>query len=585
MYDIIVRSGTVVDGSGAKGYTADVGILNGTIVEIGQITTPARETIDADGAIVTPGFVEIHTHFDGQFLWDDELDPSFSHGVTTAISGNCGVGFAPLRAHLRKPLMELMEGVEEIPEIVLDEGLDWRWESFPDYLNRLDERHYTMDIASQLAHAPLRVYVMQERALAHEQATTEDIETMSRLVEEAMTAGALGFSCARLLEHFSSTGSHVPGTFAEDEEFMALARAMGKSRHGVFQYMPRGSNGDLMFPDEGPELRLSEHERMERFARVSGRPVTYNLLQFASQPQDWRMMLNEAERSEAEGIHIYPQIHTRGVGALTMLEGYHIFLMRRSYHEMAHLSLAERLAALRKPERRAAILAEEPDENLCSANPQLASFLAMLRTRIANIFPMGEELDYEPTSDRNLAALAAAAGKSQEAYLYDHYTAGDGTNVCASFALNYPEGNLNAVGTMLAHPQVVSGLGDGGAHMRMACDGALPTFQLTHWVRDRKRGPTLPLEHVVAKLSGQNAKLYGLKDRGTIALGKRADINVIDHANLRLHLPRMAFDLPSGAGRLLQKSSGYLATMVNGEVTRRNDEGTGARPGRLLRGS
>ena len=386
-----------------------------------------------------------------------------------------------------------------------------------------------------------------------------------------------------MLEHLSSTGGHVPGTFAADDEFTALARAMGKAGHGVFQYMPRGSNGDLMFADEGDGVRREEHARMVRLSQASGRPVTYNLLQFASNPDDWRMMLDLAEESMATGDEIRPQIHTRGVGALTTLDGYHIFLMRPAYHEVAHLPLPERLAILRDPARRAAILSQTTDPDLAAANPQLAGFLAMLQARIANIFPMDASLDYEPDESRRLGALAASAGVTPEAYLYDHYTAGDGTNVCASFALNYAGGNYDPIGEMLAHPAVVSGLGDGGAHMRMACDGALPTFQLAFWARDRQRGPTLPLEHIVAKLSGNNAALYGLHDRGTLAVGKRADINVIDHTALHLHLPRMTFDLPSGAGRLLQKSSGYLATLVNGEVTRRHDADTGARPGRLLR--
>ena len=584
MYDTIIKGGTLIDGTGSAGFTADVAITNGRIAEIGRISTPAHETLDADGAIVTPGFVDVHTHFDGQFLWDDALDPCFSHGVTTALGGNCGVGFAPLREDLRKPLMELMEGVEEIPEIVLDEGLDWQWRSFSDYLNRLEARQYTMDIASQITHAPLRVFVMGERALGREAATAEDIAAMSALVEEAMAAGAAGFSCSRVLEHLSSTGAHVPGTFAADDEFLALAQAMGKAGHGVFQYMPRGANGDLIFADEGAEdVRRGEHARMVQMARACGRPVTYNLLQFASNPEDWRMMLDLAEASISTGDDIRPQIHTRGVGALTTLDGYHIFLMRPAYNEVAHLPLAQRLAALREPARREAILRQQTDPELAAANPQLAAFLAMLQGRIARIFPMDATLDYEPDDSRRLGVLAAAAGVSEEEYLYDHYTGGGGTQVCASFALNYAGGNYDPIHDMLAHPAAISGLGDGGAHMRMACDGALPTFQLAFWARDRKRGPRLPLEHIVAKLTGNNAALYGLDDRGTLAVGKRADINIIDHAALRLHLPRMTFDLPSGAGRLLQKASGYLATMVAGEVTRRHDADTGARPGRLVR--
>jgi N-acyl-D-aspartate/D-glutamate deacylase len=583
MHDTIIRGGTVVDGTGGPSYTADVAISDGRIVEIGRVAAPARQEIDADGAIVTPGFVDIHTHYDGQFLWDERLDPSFSHGVTTAIGGNCGVGFAPVRPEHRKALMELMEGVEEIPEIVLDEGLDWEWRSFPDYLDRLASRRYAMDVASHISHAPLRVFVMGERALKHEPATADDVAEMAVLVRQAMDAGAVGFSGARVLEHLSSKGAYVPGTFAADDELLGLARAMGEARHGVFQLIPLGANGDLMHPDIGGDGRRAEHERIVRIAEASGRPVNYTLLQFASTAQDWRMMIAESERATAAGRRVHPQIHTRGVGALTTLDGYHIFLLRRAYHEVARLPLAERVMALRDPARRAAVLAQDADPELAAADPQLAGFVAMLRSRIAGIFPMSEPLDYEPGPERRLAALAQAAGVPMEEYLYDHYVAGEGTNVCASFALNYAEGNYEAIREMLEHPLVVSGLGDGGAHMRMACDGALPTFQVTFWARDRRRGPKVSLEAIVAKLTKQNADLYGLSDRGVLAPGRRADVNVIDHAALSLRLPRMTYDLPSGAGRLLQGSSGYLATLVAGEVTRRNDADTGVRPGRLVR--
>ncbi len=583
MHDIVIRGGTVVDGTGAAPFTADVAIAGGRIVEIGRVREPAREVIEADGAIVTPGFIDVHTHYDGQFLWDDRLDPSFSHGVTTAIGGNCGVGFAPVRPEYRKALMELMEGVEEIPEIVLDEGLDWRWKSFPDYLDRLAERRYTMDVASHITHAPLRVFVMGERALRHEAATAEDIAAMAGLVREAMDAGAIGFSGARVLEHLSSKGANVPGTFADDDELIGLASAMGSSGHGTFQIIPLGANGDLMFAEAGPSARRAEHDRIVRIAEACRRPVTYTLLQFRSDPQDWRMMLAESERALASGHQVFPQISTRGVGALTTLEGYHIFMLRPAYQTVAHLPLAERVIALRDPARRAAILGQNSDPALVAENPTLGGFVEVLRARIAGIFPMAEPLDYEPGPERRLEALAAAAGAPMEAYLYDHYTSGDGLNVCASFALNYAEGNLGALHDMLEHPIVISGLGDGGAHMRMACDGALPTFQLAFWARDRKRGPTLPLEQIVAKLSLRNAELYGLTDRGVLAPGKRADINVIDHQRLSLHLPRMTYDLPSGAGRLLQGASGYLATLVNGQVTRRDGVDTGARPGRLVR--
>ncbi len=582
-YDTIVRGGTVVDGTGAPARTADVAVRDGVVVEVGRVDGTAREVIDADGALVTPGFVDVHSHYDGQLLWDDALEPSFGHGVTTVLGGACGVGFAPVEPEHRKALVALMEGVEDIPEVVIEEGLDWGWRSFPDYLDRVADRAYTMDVGLHVPHAPLRVFVMGDRALRHEAATPQDIAQMAQLVREGMAAGAVGVSGARNLEHHTSGGEHPPGTFAGSEELCALAAAMGESGRGTMQINPLGSSGETPdTPEITREARRAEHEQVVRIAQAAGRPVTYALMQYRSDPDDWRHMLADSAAGEAQGLRIAPQVGGRGIGAMTTLDGYHVFMLRPSYVEVRDLPLAERVVALRDPERRRRVLAETTDASL-SPDPKLGPFVEMLRGRISGIFPLVFPVDYEPAPDRTLGALAAAAGVPDEEYLYDHYTAGDGHNVCASFFLNYAGGNLSATYELLSQPGVSLGLADGGAHMRFACDASMPTFLLTFWARDRSRGPRLSLEHVVHKLTGLNADLYGLRDRGVLAPGKRADLNVLDHDRLALQLPQMVFDLPSGAQRLTQRADGYLATMVAGQVTRRDGHDTGARPGRLVR--
>jgi N-acyl-D-aspartate/D-glutamate deacylase len=583
MYDTVIRGGTVVDGTGAASYRADVAVQDGVVVDIGRVDSPARETIDADGALVTPGFIDLHTHYDGQFLWDDTIDPSFSHGVTTAIAGNCGVGFAPVVPEHRRQLIEMMEGVEDIPGIVLDEGLDWDWRSFPDYLDRIAERKYSMDVASHITHAPLRVFVMGERALAHEAATREDIEEMSDLVRGAMAAGAFGFSAGRLTEHISSSGAAIPGTLAGEEEFIALAKAMSEAGRGVFQIVPKGAVGAVMGDAEGRDVRLDEHRLYERIAGASGRPVTYSVTEVGSDPEDIWLMVEASEKAAASGLSLRPQIATRGTGLISMLDGYHVFLMKPSYREIAHLPVKERIAAMREPARRHAILTEEHVEGNYADEPIVGPMLRRMQHRLPLTYVLASPIDYEPGPERQVGALAAAAGKTPEEFIYDHYTAGDGGNFNVIFALNYAHGNLDHVHGLLEKPVVLSSLADGGAHMKVMCDASQPTFQIAFWSRDRVRGPRLPLELLVHKLTGSGARLYGLTDRGTLEVGKRADINVIDYDALQLDWPRMVHDLPSGSPRMLQGSKGYLATLVAGTVTRRDDTDTGARPGRLLR--
>ena len=584
MNDILVRGGTVIDGTGSAGHTADVAIKDGKIVEIGRITAPAARTIDADGAIVTPGFIDIHTHYDGQFLWDDLLDPSFSNGVTTAIGGNCGVGFAPVEPEHRRALIELMEGVEEIPDVVLEDGLDWRWRSFPDYLERLGERRYAMDIAQHMTHAPLRLFVMGERAVRHEAATAEDIERMSTLVREGMMAGAIGFSCARIKEHRSTRGEHVPGTFAEDQELEALARAMGETGRGTVQIIPLGPLGETHYPQIGRPARLEEHDRMVRIAQAAGRPLTYTLLQFDSDPDDWRMMLDASVKANEAGVQIAPQVAPRATGLFTTLDGYHPFAMRPSFMALAHLPLDELRRAMRDPTVRARILQESDVPESQAPSLSVAMQVGRFKQTMPHYYLLRPPLDYEPDESLKVKNLAAAAGVSVEEFFYDMLTDPAGV-AAAQFYTNYSYGNLDDTREMMMNPYSIAGLGDGGAHMRMVCDAAAPSFQLAFWSRDRKRGPGIPLETTVKKLSSECADLYGMRDRGRIAVGQRADINVIDHANLSLGMPTTHYDLPLGGARFLQKASGYLATMVAGEPTRLADEETGARPGRLVRSS
>jgi N-acyl-D-amino-acid deacylase len=583
IYDTLIRGGMLVDGTGAAPRSADVAIQNGRIGEIGQTTAPAQTVIEAEGMIVTPGFVDIHTHYDGQFLWDDTLDPSFSHGVTTVIAGNCGVGFAPVRPEHRRELIELMEGVEDIPGVTLTEGLDWQWRSFPDYLDRLAARSYTMDIAMHMTHAPLRVFVMGERALRHEDATPEDIAEMCALTREAMRAGAIGFSSSRILEHRSSNGSTAPGTFATEDEMVSLAKAMGESGHGVFQVIPAGSVGAAVLEDIGSERRLEEHRLMEKIVEAAARPLTYSLTQYNSDPGNFEMMLEASTRAFERGLPIYPQFAARGIGLVSALDGYHVFLMKPSYNAIAHLPLSERVTAMRDPERRQAILGEADVEDDFADQPPVLGMLRRMHVNLPSNYVPETPLDYEPGADRLVSALASAQGKTPHEFLYDHYTQGDGHDFNLFFGLNFAHASLDFLQPLFAMSNVLTGLGDGGAHVKMVTDAALPTFQLAFWARSRSRGPKVPIETMVNKLSGAPAAVYGLHDRGTITLGKRADINVIDLDRLMLRRPQIQHDLPSGGPRIVQRSTGYVATLVAGVQTRSNDADTGARPGRLVR--
>lgn len=582
MHDTIIRGGVLIDGTGAQRRSADLAISDGMIAEIGKVSSPARQVIDADGAIVSPGFIDIHTHYDGQFLWDDRIDPSFSHGVTTAIAGNCGVGFAPVN-EFRQELIELMEGVVDIPGLVLDEGLDWDWTSFPDYLDRLGERRYAMDVASHVTHAPIRLFVMGERALRHEQATADDIAAMADLVRQGMAAGAMGFSNGRIATHASSKGAAVPGTFAEEDELLALARAMGESGRGVFQTIPRGTNGAAVIEAMSHEERRAEHALLERLALTANRPLTYTLLQYAADPHDFESMISASLDAARRGAILRPQIAARPLSVIQMLDTYHVFLRRPAYREIAHLPRDQRAAAMRDPVRREAILGGEDVDGEYAANPPVIRMLRAQLGRLGGTYVLADPSDYEPDEARRVDHLAVAAGKSVQEFIYDHYAQGEGSNYNVSLTLNYAQGSLDHVHAAMQDTNTVNGLADGGAHVRLICDASSPTYALSFWARDRKRGPTISLEHVAKRMTADSAQLYGLKDRGVLAVGKRADINVFDPAQIGLEPPRVVNDLPSGGSRLLQDSRGYLATLVRGEVTRCEGEDTGTRPGRLVR--
>jgi N-acyl-D-amino-acid deacylase len=576
VFDLIVRGGVVVDGTGAPRRVADIAIRDGRIVEVGPaIDGDAVETIDASGLVVTPGFVDIHTHYDGQATWDELLEPTSGHGVTTVVMGNCGVGFAPVRPGQEEWLVQLMEGVEDIPGTALHEGITWGWESFPEYLDTLESRRYSMDIAAYVGHGPVRAYVMGERGARNEPATPEDIAEMGRLVSEAIAAGAIGFSTSRTLNHRARDGEPVPGTFAAMDELDGIADAMVSAGHGVFEVAPQGLEFDA-------PVFMSEVEWMSRLAARTGLPVTFAMLQGALSPDAWRDALDVVERTNAAGGMLRPQVAARPFGMMLGWDGYHFFSKRPTYMELAgRLGRDELVAELLTPEVRAAILAEAD----APADPaqQFDGIGEFLQGMLDSIYAMGSPPDYEPPPDRTVVAIAGAEGVDPLAKAYDLMCEDGGRAFLMLPFFNFVGGTQDAIHDMLVHPATVSGLSDGGAHCRMICDASIPTYLITHWARDRTRGPRLDLEQVVKMQTADTAELVGMTDRGTIEVGLRADLNVIDLDRLELGFPRAVDDLLAGGRRLLQEATGYVATVVAGVVTRRDGADTGARPGRLVR--
>ncbi|MCB0998760.1 MAG: amidohydrolase family protein [Acidimicrobiales bacterium] len=580
-HEVVVRGGTIVDGTGAPAYTGDVAIDDGRIAAVGG-TLDGRRVIDAAGAVVAPGWVDVHTHFDGQVTWDDQLDPSFSNGVTSLVMGNCGVGFAPCPPGGEQTLIELMEGVEDIPGTALYEGVPWgRWTSFPEYLDFLATREYAMDVGAQVPHGALRYAVMGERGVRNDDATADDLAEMRRLVAEAVAAGALGVSTSRTIFHRSIDGTAVPGTYANNDELMALAAGIVDGGGAVFEAITSSSIGAM--EGLGGERFSQQHELhlLDLIARTTGRPVTFTTTQSRDYPEAWREVLAFAEAQNATGSHLYPQVASRPIGIMSTLAGYHPFMRRRAYLDLAHLPTAERALAMSEPTMKQAILHGD-DVPPAQMGSMEALYLA-LQMATPIMFALDEVVDYEPGPERSFAALAAAAGVTPLERMYDFVCEGDGTNVAALLGAGYVHGNLDAMREMLTSPVTVTGLADAGAHVKLICDGSAPSTQLTLWTRDRTRGDTIPLEFVVEKQTRRSARLYGLHDRGTLEVGMRADVNVIDLDRLSVRRPVGHDDLPAGGFRFLQPVQGYVATFVNGVQTRSMDTDTGARPGRLLR--
>jgi N-acyl-D-aspartate/D-glutamate deacylase len=560
-FDVVIRGGLVVDGTGAEPWVADVAVRGGLIAQVGTVTGSGREEIDARGKLVTPGFVDIHTHYDGQAAWDERMQPSSWHGVTTVVMGNCGVGFAPCRPGDRNLLIELMEGVEDIPEPVLAAGLPWNWETFPDYLDALAERRFDVDIGAQLPHAALRVYVMGERGANREPATADDIVAMRAIVDEAVRAGALGVSTSRAYTHKTKAGEQTPTVRASDDELEGLALGLKDAGGGVLQYV-----GDPNLP------------ALRRMIELSGRPLSLSLAQSIAKPDAWKTTLANLEAADAAGLTMRAQVCGRAVGVLLGLElTMNPFTLHPSYRAIEALPLAERVARLADPVLRERLFAEEAGHEEVFDRNTLLDF--------DNMYLFDDTPDYEPTADKTVAAIAARGNMPPQAVALDHMLSGGGRGLIYAPFGNYSERSLDAARTMLAHPLTLSGLGDGGAHVGMICDGSFPTFMLTHWVRDRTRGERFALKDIVRMQTADTADWIGLSDRGRIAPGLRADLNVIDFDALTLHAPQVVHDMPGGGRRLIQKSTGYVATMVAGEITYREGVPTGALPGRLVRGS
>ena len=568
MHDIVIRGGTIIDGTGKAAFTGDVAIAGDRIVAVGGKQGPARREIDATGLLVTPGWVDVHTHYDGQAMWDPLLAPSCWHGVTTVMFGNCGVGFAPVRKHHRGALMDLMEGVEEIPNAVLADGLAWDWESFPDFLDALERHPRAIDIAAQAAHLPLRVYVMGDRAVRREAATPDDIAEMRRLTIEALRAGAFGFTTSRTDSHKTPDGELVPSRFADADELVGIGSALGAVGAGAF-----GMNSD--FDDEEFELSW-----MKRVAKETGRPVWFLLTDRYEDPARWRRLMKAVHEARAEGLPLTAQIAGRPIGVMMGIgTALNPFTVRPSYKQIESLSIAEQRARLRDPEVRRQILSEKPSE---AEVAKLAQFRQLITKRWDKFFVMGDPPDYEPGPEKSVAAIAAREGRTPDEVAYDYITEAEGQYLYFP-VVNYTVGDHEPIREMMTDPGTLLGLSDGGAHCTSIVDAGLPSFMLAHWGRDRHRGPRLPLELLVKRQTSETADFFGLTDRGRLAPGLRADVNLIDFDRLLLHKPELVHDMPANGRRFIQRVEGYQATLVAGTPIFERGQHTGALPGHLVR--
>lgn len=568
LHDMVIRGGTVIDGTGAPARRACVAIDDGVITAVAQDMGPGREEIDATGLLVTPGWVDIHSHYDGQATWDAHLSPAPWNGVTTTVMGNCGVGFAPVRVEHKDFLIQLMEGVEDIPGSALSEGISWNWESFPQYLDALDACQFAIDVGTQVPHGPVRAYVMGEERVDDEHATLEDIAAMADIVKGGLEAGALGFSTSRTELHRAKSGNVVPGTHAAAEEVLGLGRMLSKVPHGVFQV-----SGDYI--PEAEELGW-----MKQLSRETGSPVLYSVVQSAGDPDQWRRLLRASEDASLEGAVLRPQIAPRPAGLLLGFESsVHPFILHEGYQPLAGISLEARTQALASPETRAAIVENNPDYS------RFDGVVAMILNGFEQMFPLGEDPDYEPPPEMSIAAIAAREGRSPQEVAYDIMASNHGAGLIFLPMLGYVDNNLDATAEQMRHPNTIYGLADGGAHCGVISDASIPTFLLTHWARDRSRGARIPIEELVENQTRRTAQCYGLYDRGVIAAGYKADLNVVDFDNLKIHAPELVYDLPANGKRYVQKITGYHSTICSGELIYRHGKPTGNLPGKLIRGA